>query len=453
MQKFGLDWRMGMYRFENFCNWLRIKEGLLEPSQTITGVAIDSRDVRPGNIFFALTGAKTDGHRYLAQVKALGASLAVVNHEFTGDDYGLPLIRVPNTLKALQMAAHGFVSSGSRAQVLAITGSLGKTTMKGFVTQLLRSTYKVSTTSGNKNSQAGLALALLNETDGTEDYLVVEMGMTEPNQIKTLTEIVPPDIALITSIALVHAENFPSLQEIARAKAEIFSHPKTQHVIVNRDTACSDFLLGLCTCKKETYSVKESLQVSPEGIAFTERGDVFALPYVHFPASHVYVNLLGAITAARACHVSMDAIIATLPSLRLPERRLQEVQKDDILFINDAYNAAELSMKGALEAMRERVVAGRKIGVLGHMAELGQFSNECHQRVGAFSIDCVDELFCFGKLCGPLYEEWKVAQKPARWFLDFDELMHELRKTALPGDCVLVKGARSLALERVVETF
>lgn len=170
-------------------------------------VCVDSRLISPGDLFVALPGNQTDGHHFLPQAKACGAVAAVVCSSYRGPDFGLPLIAVPDTLKFLQESARKKVKE-SRSKVVAVTGSVGKTTTKDFITHLVSQKYRVASTPGNSNSQIGLPLALLNHFEGTEEIVVVEMGMTLPGQIAGLVSIAPPDIAVITSVALVHAAFF-----------------------------------------------------------------------------------------------------------------------------------------------------------------------------------------------------------------------------------------------------
>ncbi|MDB6081392.1 MAG: murF [Chlamydiia bacterium] len=441
------------FSWQQFGSWFSEDISSSDFSQPLSAIAVDSRDVIPGALFFALRGARTDGHLFLEQAALNGAVAAVIEKGFDaeGKNYGMRLFYVDDTLKTLQTAAKKWLALSS-GKVIAITGSLGKTTTKGFLYQLLQKKYRVSTTSGSKNSQIGLSLAILNETKGDEEYIILEMGMSHPGQIKTLVEIAPPYLSIVTNIALVHAENFETLAEIAYAKAEIFSHPSTQYAIINRGAACADILIHEAHCETITYSGTD-FTVSEEGLEFFENGQKIKLPYIYFPASHVYQNLFAAITTARQLGMSTSEIATALPTLMLPEKRLQEIEKKGVLFINDTYNAAEESMKGALEALSKKSTQGRKIAVLGHMRELGKFSDECHKNVGKYAINTADMLFCLGENCQPLVDTWKEACLPVYWFLDFNELLEQLQKMVVPGDVVLVKGARSLQLERVVENF
>lgn len=444
---------------ETFLTLLQLKDKPKNLIPTfVTGAAIDSRNVLPGNVFFALKGAKTDGHLYLKEVFQKGAAFAVVQKDFTGDEYPGKLIYVDDTLKALQDAARSFISQ-SKAQIVAITGSLGKTTTKGFIYTLLQSKYKVATTAQNQNSQAGLALSILNQIQGDEEWLVLEMGMTEKGQIEKLIHIAPPDIAVITTLALVHAINFEGIEEIAKSKAEIFLHPKTRLGIINADSPCVDILEKSGTCEKRLYSPKGneeaywSLQVHEKMLEIIEDGKKTFIEKINFPGPHLYLNLLAAISCARACGVEFERINAALSKLTLPERRMEFLDIKGIHFINDCYNAAEISVKAALDVLTLRKCSGRKIAVLGHMAELGKYSEECHKRVGEYAIDRADLIVGFGKDCVPLVDVVKSAKKKVHYFVEFEDLISFLQDEINPGDAVLVKGSRGLQLERVVARF
>ena len=449
---------MNLYSWQEFYRWLDVQQENSENEKKITGVAVDSREVKPGNVFFALSGQKTNGHCYLEDVAKKGALAAVVEKSYQGPSFGLRLIRVNHPLEALQAAAKKRLQETS-VKVIAVTGSLGKTSTKEFLYALLKESYKVTASSGNKNSQIGLALVCLNELQGDEEYLVLEMGMSMKGHIEKLVQIAPPQIALITYVALVHAENFASIDEIAKAKAEIFSSPKTELAFINYDSDCRDVLISSVRSSYKTYSLQKDskadfyLQRSESQLVLFEGRQQIELPFIKLPAEHMYMNLLAALAVASSCGVSKEAMKEALLKLEIPKARLQEVSKKGVLFINDAYNAAEVSMKGALLALKARADGKRKVAILGHMRELGTFSAACHKRVGECALESVDRLICLGEDCKELVAVWESKKRQVNWFLDFDEMMHFIKEEVQEGDLVLVKGARSLQLEKVIESF
>lgn len=426
------------------------------PSLSVHGYSTDSRQIKTGELFFALNGERVDGHSYLRQVQKKGAIGAVVSKNFREDISGFPLLRVDDPLYSLQkLAKHALAKHPTR--VVAITGSLGKTTTKEFTKALLSTKYRVSASPGNHNSQVGLPLAILNHTTGKEDICVLEMGMTLPGQIQKLIEIAPPDVAVITTTALVHACNFNSIEDIGYSKGEIFLHPKTRVGILCRDIANFAAISALGNCKKISFSTN-----SPNADYYCNPSEPYHLHSLQeqvnctlqtsaLPGKHNLHNLLAAITIARCYNIEWSEIINAIPSIALPDLRLQFIRHRDIIFLNDSYNAAEVSVKAALEALPQPPPEGRKIAVLGSMLELGRFSVDCHRRVGAFALNHVEHMYCLGEECLPICEEWKKAGRPVHFFYHRAELVACLRNQLKAKDVVLLKGSRSKELWKVIE--
>jgi len=419
------------------------------------GVCVDTRLLEKGNLFFALPGAQVDGHSYLEEAAKKGASGAVVKEDYHGPNFGMPLIRVKGVLEALQsLAKH--VKKGSQAQVVAVTGSIGKTTTKEFIATLLKEKYKVAHSPGNSNSQIGLPLAVLNHTTGDEDVWVIEMGMTHPGNLTQLTQIVPPDVAIVTMTTLVHAVNFASLEEIGLAKGEIFSHPKTRVGILDYRIVNRQALEAIGNCRKITFAVDEpqaaySLRVDGSNMIIKAPQGEFILPLLSVPGNHNRHNFLGAAAVALEMGVTGEQIQAAVAKLELPECRLQFVEKNGALFVNDAYNACVPSIKGALESLPAPKGNGRKIAVLSEMAELGGFAEACHKEVAEHALQYVDLMLCFGPHCKTIKEIWETAGRSVEWFMTRDEIVHAVRKHVKPGDVVLLKGARSRKMDKILE--
>lgn len=422
--------------------------------KSISGFSVDSRSVKKGDLFFALSGARVDGHLFLKEVAEKGAVGAIVNKSYQGPDYNLFLIFVQDPLSALQEFAANAVKKSS-ARIVAVTGSVGKTSTKDFITAFLKKKYRVSATPGNNNSQIGLPLAILNHTDGNEDILVLEMGMTHPDQIKNLVQIAPPEVAVITCVSLVHACNFDSILGIAAAKAEIFSHSSTCLGILPKEVVNYENICKQSPCEKKTFSTVDQdadyylNKQNPNSIHFENKS--ISIPHLSIPGTHNLHNMLAAIAVARYFSVSWDDIIFTIPTLKLPERRLEFVEKEGIHFINDSYNAAELSMKAALEMMPTPKQKGNKIAVLGSMMDLGKYSIETHTRIGQCALQCADSAFCLGIECEPIYEAFKKAGKPTELFLDRQALVQHLKTILKRDDIVLLKGSSSKQLWKILE--
>lgn len=428
----------------------------LESSEQVSGYQIDSRFVKPGNLFFALPGEVCDGHDFLKEVAKKGALGAVVARGTPAVE-GLILLEVEDVQEALEILALKGLER-KRPSFLAITGSVGKTTAKEFAATLLEGTFRVAKSPASYNSKLTVPLNLLNR-EGQEEIFVLEMGMSKPNEIERLTRIATPDIALLTKVALVHAMNFPEgLSAIAKAKAEIFSQPATQVAILDFECLNYPEIVEAVHGKTITFSTKDPsadyyLFSVGDQFAIDEKGvRVFQgqLPFCQEPLLH---NLLAAMVAARNFGMKWEEIERQLPKLVLPKMRFEIVEKGGVKIVNDAYNASPISMRAALENLPQPQEGGKTIAVLGSMKELGSFSKEAHREVGILAQKYVDWLFCLGEETQELCDAFSLSKKPFEHFLEKEALVARLKEIVRPSDVVLLKGSRSLRLEEVLERF
>ncbi len=318
-------------KLETLTQLARLIDCQTKDKKSVCGVAVDSRLVEPGQVFFALKGAQVDGHAYLCQAASQGAAAAVVSEAYSGQDYGMSLLRVKDPLQALQALAQKIIAIRN-PKIIAVTGSLGKTTTKDFIKALLQAKYRVAASPGNSNSQIGMPLSIINHTEGDEEVLVLEMGMTHVGNISNLLKIAPPDIALVTTVALVHACNFSSLSEIGLCKAEIFTHPKTELGILNYDIEDFEKLRHIGPCNKISFSTKSSqadyfLDMAKEKISSKNDAKEHVLSRLSVPGKHNHQNFLAAAVVARHMDISWEEIRRIMPTLTLPERRLQRIEK------------------------------------------------------------------------------------------------------------------------------
>ncbi|MDR3623716.1 MAG: UDP-N-acetylmuramoyl-tripeptide--D-alanyl-D-alanine ligase [Chlamydiales bacterium] len=426
----------------------------IDDSKIVLGVSVNSKLVKKQDLFFALPGSKQDGHSFLQEVSQRGAVAAIVSSNYSGDDFGLSLIKVFDVLKALQRLAEWYLHF-HRPKVVGITGSLGKTTTKDFTTTLLRSRYKVGCTPGNANSRIGVPLSILGMQEPC-DILVVEMGQSEPGDLKSLVQVVPPDIAVITTVAYVHACNFESLQQIAISKAEILSHPATKVGIVNKSMP---FVQDVCksgACIKRTFSCNDKnadhyiKKEEDRAHIYYKQKKCISIPW-SIMGDHNLQNYLAAVVVARECLVSYEEIKMASENLRLPHNRLERIEKKGITFINDAYNASEQSVCAALSSLPKPHPGKKKIAVLGDMKELGKFSESAHRVVGKYALQYVDQLFCLGDGCQVMQEYWDLAKKTIVFAENKEDLIMRLKASIEPGDVVLIKGSRSHGLDSLIE--
>lgn len=427
---------------------------LLENLIGLKNFSVDSRFVQPGDIYCALPGAKTDGHLFVKESFEKEASHAVVLDSF---DEAVPgtLIRVNNVLESLQMLAKNFLAKRRPKWVIGVTGSVGKTTTKDFIATLLEGSYSVCKSPGNYNSQIGLPLTLLNHWKG-EEALVLEMAMTHAGNIAQLVSIAPPDIALLTHVSLVHAENFESLEAIGRAKSEIFTHPQTHLGIYSRQ-ANNIFNISSCgSCQKECFSLdgNEKFQLIYEnGWIFKAGTSLIPLGEIHLDGQHHYHNLLGALSVCYSAGVSGEMLARNVKALKLPGLRFEHVHKKGIHFINDSYNASLDSVLAGLKSLPRPIAGGKKIGVLGGMTELGKFSEKCHQEVAIEALLCLDHLICYGEECRPMLAVFEKAGREAALFNDKSFLLDHLQSLATFGDVVYIKGSKSKMMWQIVDNY
>ena len=415
------------------------------PCDFVNGYFTDSRLTKPGGVFFALKGEREDGHAFLKEIASKGALGAVVSKEYEGEIEGLYLLKVSDPLHSLQKLARERVNR-LKPRIVGVTGSLGKTTTKGFIATLLARKFLVACNPGNQNSQVGLPLTILDAMKGNEEILVLEMGMTKSGHLTKLLQIATPEVAVITSVALVHAENFDSIESIGRAKGEIFSHPFTGLGILNRSIPNYEELLGIGGCKKHSFSV-----ALPADYTFEDEHLKEIKKKCRLPGEHNLSNLLAAVAVARYFGMTWEEINAGASDLLLPEKRLQIVKHQDKIFVNDSYNAAEQSIKAALLAMPEPEGRGRKIAVLGSMRELGKFSASCHASVGKYALDKVDLMYCLGEECLPIRAVWQNAGRPVKFFHHRQELALALKADLQQSDVILLKGSRPWELWKLLE--
>ncbi len=429
------------------------------PVQTLVqGVAIDSRKVAAGDLFFALPGNRTDGHIFLKDVASKGAVGAIVRDDFRGEiPNGFPVLKVPDVLLALQDLARKILAKCS-SQVIAITGSLGKTTTKEFSAALLRGKYKVFSSPLSYNSQATVPLSIL-MADGDEDFLILEMGMTHSGNIQNLISIAPPDIAMITTVAVQHAINFSDgIAGIRKEKGSIFSHPKTRLGLLHYDIPSYHELEAIGLCPKKSFSTR-----TPEADYFLEeiagrvrihaKNEGSMICHLHLPIKVHYHNFLAAVALARNLEIPWTLIQEIAPHLKLPPMRFESIVKQGIQFINDAYNANPDAIKAALESLPKPALGKKTIAVLSEMDALGTYSEEGHRQVAEKALLYADYLLCLGRRCESMRTIWQQAGKPVELFLTRADLALALKSLAEPGDVVLLKGARSYALDQLLANW
>ncbi|MGB4215944.1 MAG: UDP-N-acetylmuramoyl-tripeptide--D-alanyl-D-alanine ligase, partial [Thermacetogeniaceae bacterium] len=392
MKAMGLDWVLET-----------IHDAVLEKGSSqveITGVSIDSRKVRPGDLFFAFSGEHVDGHDYIEDAFQRGAAAAVISHPVDCQQ-DKPLIRVSDPLQALQALARGYRSLFN-IPVVAVTGSTGKTTTKDLIAGVLGSKMAVIKTEGNYNNELGLPLTLLN-LDDQHQAAVLEMAMRGPGQIAELCEISHPLVGVITNIGKTHLELLGSQEAIAEAKGELLSSlPIDGCAVLNADDPWQVKLASRVRGELIYYGTDSMCQIRAtdirlrglEGVDFklhTPSGEADC--FLPLPGAHNVANALAAAAVGYRFSLTAEEIAAGLTSASLTGMRLDvKAGIRDTKIIDDSYNASPASTTAALELLAA-VDGNRKIAVLGDMYELGEETISGHREVGEkaalLSIDCL----------------------------------------------------------------
>lgn len=427
----------------------------------VEGFAIDSRRIKAGEVFFALPGNSVDGHEFLQEVSDKGAIAAIVRKDYSGPDFGLTLLRVDDVKLALQELAKILFAS-RKEKVIAITGSMGKTTTKEFLATLLSIKYRVAKTEDSQNTQLTVPLTILN-LDQEYDLLVLEMGMNLKGEIARLVSLFPPDAAIITRIAPASMEFFEEgLHGISQAKSEIFSHPKTKWGLISVQAAQYGMVRESGKIPKYVYGWEEDfseavigdfiLRKTAHGLIFQEKTGFESPPFqLSFTATHLSENFLAAAAMARKFSVSWEEIIKQIPLLNPFKYRFQIFEREGVVFVQDCYNANPDSLRAALYNLPKPKENGRCIGVLGTMPDIGKETEKYHKEMGELSLQFFDHLLTLGKHANIFADVFVHAGKKAVHFANIQEMKKALFEEIHPGDVVLIKGANSLKMWKILE--
>lgn len=423
-----------------------------------TSVGTDSRAITPGMLFVALRGARFDGHDFVAQALADGASAALVRTEWARQHADLPLIGVPDPRRALgQLAAHW--RSRFHIPLIAITGSNGKTTVKEMCAAILRADFgqhAVWATRGNRNNDIGVPLTLLG-LHAPHRAAVIEMGMNHPGEIAYLAQIARPTVAVVTNAQRAHLGGLGSLDAIAQAKGEIFSGLGSDGVaVINADDAHADYWRSLNVGRAiVTFGFAASATVHGRWRPAAGGGELelvtpqgAAQVTLSLPGEHNGRNALAAAAACHAIGVPLAPIVRGLTHYRGIAGRLQTLRGwHGALVIDDSYNANPDSMRAAIDVLAQ--FPGRRIFVMGDMGEVGDAAGQLHSEIGGYAkSQGIDLLFALGEKSAAAVHDFGAG---GRHFTHLDALARALKAHMDAESVVLVKGSRFMRMERVVE--
>ncbi len=440
----------------------KLLKGSLE--NNINEISIDSREISGDSLFIPIQGERFDGHDFINDAINNGANSFLISKDMDITKYkNKTIIFVNDTLKALHDLSR-LILEKYNIPVIAVTGSTGKTTTKEFVYNVLSQKYNVLKNKGNYNNHIGLPLTIFNCNSKTE-IAVLEMGMSGRGEIDLLANITRPKISIITNIGTSHIEKLGSQEEIYNAKMEITNYmDQSESLICNGD---DQFLKAL----KNKYTKFEKVF-----IGLNEDNDIYAQNIVNIgyagmefdmydgnevhsfkldvPGVHNVYNALIAVAVGKIHNISIEDIKAGLKLYSGSKMRLNIIEKEDIIIINDCYNSSPDSMNAALKVLKE-INTPRKIAILGDMLEMGGFSEAYHKEVGNMVREYnVDLLITVGKEAKNIAKgalEMGLEQDQVHSFDNNNGVINFIKNTLKYKDSILIKGSRGMKMEQIVQ--
>jgi len=431
-------------------------------NKSITGAVRDNRDVKQGNLFVCIRGARVDGHEFANSAFNAGAACCLTE-QIIPDAKG-PYVIVDSTLEAIKIIGE-YYRSLFDIPVIGITGSVGKTTAKEIIAAVLSEKFNVLKTEMNLNNELGVPLTLLSLTE-KHDVAIIEMGIRDFGDMSVLAQMVHPDIFVMTKIGYSHILELKDLQGVLKAKTEAFAYMKPNGIAVmngddellrSYETKIRTLTFGL-----EKHNNVRVTDIRTNGIAsidfdiVSEKGSF----HVNLPAygSHLAALAPAAAAIGQLLGMTNEEIQKGFALFAPVEGRSNVKKLNNITLIDDCYNANPNSVKAALTSIS--ALPGRHVAVLGDMFNLGEHSEQMHREVGIFAAECdIDTMLCHGELARFIYEGFKSAavktapgknEPQAKHYTSMNELIEKLPDEIKKGDTVLVKASRGMHFEKLL---
>lgn len=431
----------------------------------VTGVSIDTRTIKEGDLFIPFRGESVNGHRFVEQAFEKGAAATLWLKDEPNPPVDKPILFVENAEVALQQMARSYRQE-HQAKFIGITGSNGKTSSKDILASTLSSFYKVQKTIGNFNNELGLPITILSLDEDTE-IAVLEMGMSGFGEIEFLTTLSKPNYAVITNIGEAHMQDLGSREGIAKAKFEIIKGLSEDGVLFfDGDEPLLQTLVAKephLKAKSFGFNASNSLvalniSTSGKGSQFSVKGEIEGEFFIPVLGKHQVKNALNAMLVARALGLTDDQIRKGLSQAALTNMRMQLVPaKNGMLFINDAYNAAPTSMTAAIQFLQSTAMRKEKWLVLGDMLELGDNEQQFHEQIASVIDSSQIKGVClFGPRMNWLYEKLKGEFLKDSLFYtenDYDSIVKFIQENGDNDALILLKGSRGMKLETILQSF
>lgn len=428
-----------------------------------SGVSIDSRHIQKGEVFVAIVGKKFDGHDFIDEALKREAGVVVYDNILKVKVFqkGVVYLKVADTTRALGAIAR-FHRRRFDIPVIAVTGSSGKTTTKEMIAWVLSAQYDVLKNEGTKNNLIGVPLTLL-RARAKHHLCVIELGTNHFGEIKQLAGIAEPNFGVITNIGPAHLEFLENLKGVYKEKIELLRHLKPPgimllnkaDIILSKLSRIKNQPIFFFAINRECdFKATEICYDGHKSISFLLNGKPFKINHC---ALHNVSNALAAVACGLMFGLDMDVIRQRLETFDHPEMRLKEVVMDKYVIYDDSYNSNPQSLKQAIDVLCRRTAAGRRILVMGDMLELGRQSEEFHIYFGRYvsrkPIDVFVTLGRFSRLSAEHACKNGMNSSCVRHFNDCPATVEFLRRSIKDGDVLLIKGSRSLGMEKIVASL
>ncbi len=436
-----------------------------------TNYSKDTRTIKKGDTYIGIKGEKFDGSSFWKDALNNGAETVIINNiklneieEYKKQNKNI--IQVEDTIQAIgEMASlkMRILKNTYNLKVVGVTGSVGKTSTKDIIANVLSEKYKVLKTEGNNNNHIGLPFTILRLQD--EEIAVIEMGMNHLGEISYLTKIAKPDIAVITNIGTSHIGNLGSRENILKAKLEILEGMEKKKIVINNDNDLLNkwYLKNKGDIEIYTFGIKNDSEFKAKNIKLEENSSEFTCENknekinieVPVGGEHFILNALCGLTVGKLLNLNNEEIKNGIKDFKLTAKRMEiNHLKNNITIINDSYNASYESMKASISNLKN-MHGTRKIAVLGDMFELGDFSEKLHREVGTeIYKNKIDKLYLVGNYAKFIGDEAKkegYAKENILYFENKEDLLKDLKSNLQNGDVVLIKASNGMRLFEVAE--
>ncbi|MFK7778479.1 MAG: UDP-N-acetylmuramoyl-tripeptide--D-alanyl-D-alanine ligase [Gimesia sp.] len=426
-------------------------------SSSIEGISIDSRTINPGELFFAIQGKRLDGHHFVIDALGRGAKACVVKREINSGRIVQPFIYVDDVNQAFQNLARWYRSQ-QKLTVIGVAGSVGKTTTRNMIHTVLSPFFKGIQSPANYNNEFGVPLSIA-QIETQHQYAVLELGAAAFGEIRELAQIAQPEIGIITGIGPSHLEHFGTLNRTADTKGQLFEAlPESGLAILNGDDSFASYLVSKTAARIMKIGLGEqndlravAIQQTKDGVSFQVDGVEY---FISLQGKHFIYSTLFAIAVAKEFGVANQDLVEVVRQIATVPGRCYLEQIGPWTVIDDTYNSSPASMAAACQTLRGWSGTGKRIIVMGDMLELGADSKQYHREIGELIAALkIDLLFVCGKQADAVVQgalSGNISRESVVQAEDIQELQQDVLSKLGSGDVVLVKGSRSMRMERMI---